>query len=247
MTSVGNARAHGFGALAADYHRLRPGPPADAVDWLVAPSGESALELGAGTGLFTARLSGRVADVFVIEPDHRMRLVLNDACPGIHILDGRAEQIPLPDDSVDAVYATDAWHWFDPAGTGAEVARVLRPGGRLGVLWNSPDQSIDWTAELFAPLGDHPPGREPGRFELPEVLPFVERERLLLRWSTDMSPADAVALIGTYSAVLALPEAEREVVAKRCRTILEDRAECLGTHTVPVPYLTTCWRTTFAG
>lgn len=247
MAPVGNARAHGFGALAADYHRLRPGPPADAVDWLVAASGESALELGAGTGHFTSHLSGKTVDVFAIEPDQRMRVVLTETCPGIHMLDGRAEQIPLPDDSVDAVYAMNAWHWFDPALAGAEIARVLRPGGRLGVLWNSPDRSADWASELFAPIQDHTQGREPGRFELPESLPFTERERHTLRWTTNMSPADAVALIGTYSAVLALPEAEREVVAKRSRTVLEDRAESLGTHTVPVPYLTTCWRTTFAG
>ena len=247
MAPVGNARAHGFGALAADYHRLRPGPPVDAVEWLVDASGGKALELGAGTGHFTAQLSGRMNDVFVIEPDHRMRLVLTDYCPGIQILDGRAEQIPLPDDSVDAVYAMNAWHWFDPATTGAEIARVLRPGGRLGVLWNSPDRSVDWTGELFAPLGDHVPGREPGRFELPESLPFTPPESRRLRWTTTMSPADAVALIGTYSAVLALPETEREVVAKRSRTVLEDRAKRLGTDTVSVPYLTTCWRTTFAG
>src|SRR5947209_19335184 len=129
MAPVGKARAHGFGGLAADYHRLRPGPPVEAVDWLVDASMESALELGAGTGHFTARLSGKLTNVFVIEPDHRMRLVLTDTCPGIHILDGRAEQIPLPDDSVDAVYAMNAWHWFEPVRAGAEIARVLRPGG----------------------------------------------------------------------------------------------------------------------
>ena len=246
MTGAGNARACGFGALAVDYHRLRPGPPAEAVDWLVA-DGKNAVELGAGTGHFTSQLFGKVPEVFAVEPDPRMRVVLTDNCPAVRLLDGSAERIPLPDDSVDAVYAMNAWHWFDPEAACAEIARVLRPGGRLGVLWNSPDRSAAWTAELFAPIEAHQPGREPGRFEVPAGLPFTPPELRRLRWTTELRPADAVGLIGTYSAVLALPEADRARVDERSRAVLSDRAERLGTDTVALPYVSTCFRTTLSG
>ena len=99
-------------------------------------------------GLFTRALLGRVPDITAVEPDGRMRAVLAERTEGVRVLDGRGEAIPLPDASVDAVFVSTAWHWFDPALAIPEIARVLRDGGRLGVIWTSRNRADDWVAEL---------------------------------------------------------------------------------------------------
>jgi len=124
--------AGSFGRVAESYDRVRPGPAPAAVDWLVPAGCGAAVDLGAGTGLFTRALLGRVPEIAAVEPDGRMRAVLAERTEGVRVLDGRGEAIPLPDASVDAVFVSTAWHWFDPALAVPEIARVLRDGGRLG-------------------------------------------------------------------------------------------------------------------
>ncbi len=80
-----------------------------------------------------------------------MRAVLTARCPGAEVLPGRGEDTPLPDASVDAVIVSAAWHWLDPDRAVPEIARVLRPGGRLGVLWVSRDVRVPWVAEFNQP------------------------------------------------------------------------------------------------
>lgn len=242
MASVENERAVGFGGQAADYHRFRPGTPPAAVDWLVEPGVRNAVELGAGTGHFSGRLAGKVAEVYAVEPDQRMRAVLTEHCPAVHALPGSAEDIPLPDCSVDAVFAVDAWHWFDKPVACAEIARVLRPGGYLGVLWNNPNDQVPWANELFSIIIDHDPDHLPNRFELPPGAPFHQPERFELSWTAPMSPAEVVALLGTYSAVLAMPEQTRNDLARRSLDYLRRHPDLADRPVVEMPYLTVCWR-----
>jgi SAM-dependent methyltransferase len=108
-------RATSFGRVAGSYDQVRPGPAAAAVDWLLPAGCAVAVDLAAGTGLFTRALEGRVAHVVAVEPDGRMREVLAARSPGVRVLDGQAEAIPLPDGYADAVFVSTAWHWFDPA------------------------------------------------------------------------------------------------------------------------------------
>jgi SAM-dependent methyltransferase len=146
--AVNNERATSFGNVAATYDRVRPGPPPAALDWLVPAGCEVAVDLAAGTGLFTRALLGRAARVVAVEPDPRMREVLASRSPEVDVRAGWGEAMPLGDASADAVFVSTAWHWFDPARAVPEIARVLRPGGRLGVLWTSRDRDQDWVAEL---------------------------------------------------------------------------------------------------
>ena len=112
------------------------------VDELGIAPGRRVLDLAAGTGKLTRLLVATGADVVAVEPDPAMRVALPDA------LEGSAEAIPLPDASVDVVTVGQAFHWFDAPAALAEIARVLRPGGGLGLVWNERDESVPWVAEL---------------------------------------------------------------------------------------------------
>lgn len=133
-----------FGAVADDYDRLRPSPPPEAVDWLLPDRRDVVVDLAAGTGLLTRFLARRVRRVIAVEPDERMRSVLQARSGDVEVLAGRGESIPLPDASADGVFVSSAWHWMDPSLAVPEIARVLRDGGRLGVIWTGRQRDIQW-------------------------------------------------------------------------------------------------------
>ncbi|MCU1351640.1 MAG: Methyltransferase type 11 [Acidimicrobiales bacterium] len=151
MAEVPSA-AQGFDRGAVDYERGRPGYPQDALDLLAAElgigPGRRVLDLAAGTGKLTRQLAPTGATLVAVEPVAGMREQLAVAVPGVEILDGTAEHIPVPDGSVDAVVVGQAFHWFDVAPALAEIGRVLAPGGGLGLIWNERDEREPWVAEL---------------------------------------------------------------------------------------------------
>lgn len=115
-----------FGGFAEEYDRVRPRPPVELVELITQWAGNSTpdvVDLGAGTGLSTALWPAAIG----VEPDPGMRAVA--AARGLHVIDGTAEATTLPDNSADVVTAGQALHWFDPAHTFPEIARILRPGG----------------------------------------------------------------------------------------------------------------------
>jgi SAM-dependent methyltransferase len=247
MVLRGNELAHTFGSAATEYDRLRPGPPDAAVDWLVGDGIRNAVELGAGTGLLSRKLSQRITELYPVEPDERMREVLVDACPGLTPLAGSAEEIPLPDHTVDAVFSADAWHWFDPETASEEIARVLRPGGVLAVSWNLKNGQVPWMVDLFAVLENvHPPLRRPGTFRLPDNTAFEPPQRGVVEWTYPMSPPDLVALLGTYSAVLAMSESERARLYASTHEYIDNHPDLSGRELIDVPFHTVCWRTRLA-
>jgi SAM-dependent methyltransferase len=256
MTDV---RRYSFGGIADEYDRFRPGPPDEAVAWLVPATATDILEIGAGTGALTRRLvergTGAHAHVHVraVEPDARMRAVLAARAPAAEVVDGRAEELPAADASVDVVIGSSMWHWVDAERALPEVARVLRPGGTFSLLWNGPDRSIDWMRSLWSG------GTELSADQIEEVdvrrherhlvhlgaeSPFAAPERTVVRWSQAMSADELVGLAGTYSAIVTMTEAERGAY-------FESMSRFLATHVVPVnddgkidvPMRCLCWRT----
>ncbi len=133
-----------FGAVAGDYDRLRPSPPPEAVDWLLPDRRDVVVDLAAGTGLLTRALAGKVGHVIAVEPDERMRYVLQARSADVEVLPGRGESIPLPDASADAVFVSSAWHWMNPSLAVPEIGRVVRDGGRFGVIWTGRQRDIGW-------------------------------------------------------------------------------------------------------
>jgi SAM-dependent methyltransferase len=107
-------QASSFGAAADAYERGRPPYPPEAIGWLLPEGVSRVLDLGAGTGKLTRQLRGRGLDVVAVEPSAGMREQLARAVPDVTVLAGTAEDIPLPDGSVDAVLVAQAWHWVDP-------------------------------------------------------------------------------------------------------------------------------------
>lgn len=151
---VNEVAAAGFGSSAATYEAGRPSYPQGVLDLFVAElgigTGTTVVDLAAGTGKLTRLLVPTGATVVAVEPIEAMRAQLTSLLPDVEALDGTAEDIPLPDASADAVTVAQAFHWFDPQPALAEIARVLRPGGGLGLVWNERDESVAWVAELSA-------------------------------------------------------------------------------------------------
>jgi SAM-dependent methyltransferase len=144
-----------FGSQAEAYERGRPGWPAEAVAGLLERwAARDVVDLAAGTGKLT-RVLVRHADVTAIEPVDGMRAVLERRVPEARVLAGTAETIPLPDGSADAVFVAEAFHWFELGRAPVEIARVLRPGGRLAVLWNRPGAEVEWLDEVYEVLKAH--------------------------------------------------------------------------------------------
>ncbi len=246
-------RSRSFGAVADEYDRLRPAPPSDVLAWLVPEGAREVLELGAGTGILTRLLAARGLHVTACEPDSRMRAVLDAATHGVVVLDGRAERIPVPDASVDLVAAQSAWHWVDESLAVPEVARVLRPGGRLALAWTGTDRTVDWMRTLWAggiklsaeqstELDAFRGRRHVVRPDAAGEDPFVEPETKLFEWTRMMTKSDLVALAATYSAVITLEEsARRERLEAMSRYL--DRLDQFAVHDViEVPMRSYCWR-----
>jgi SAM-dependent methyltransferase len=242
-------RALSFGGVADAYDRYRPGPPVEAVDWVLPTGAVDALDLGAGTGALTRvlvqRLPGRVV---AAEPDARMRAVLARRSPSALPVGARAEALPFADRSFDAVVVSSAWHWMDPARTLPEVARILRPGGRLGLLWNGPTRDVPWVADLLGRRNRTPrPAGEDGlrhRVELPAGAPFSSPETTVITWSKPTTAEELVGLAGTYSRVITRPAEERAEFLARVEQLAATHPAFAGGTTVELPMACRCWRAT---
>lgn len=145
--------ARSFGSAAAVYETGRPDYPIQAVDWMLQPvvGGERRIrvaDVGAGTGKLTRALQELGAEVVAVDPDPKMLETLRANVHAVPTFVGSAERLPLPDAGVDAVVLGQAWHWVDPVRGAAEAARVLRPGGVLGLVWNVRDDTVPWVARL---------------------------------------------------------------------------------------------------
>ncbi len=151
-----------FGSVADVYNATRPSYPPEAARWMLGDASVRVADIGAGTGIFSRVLATLGHDVVAVEPDDDMRRKLAETSPGITVLEGSAEKIPLPDASVDAVTAAQAFHWFDREAACAEIARVLRPHGVLATIWNGEDHSVGWVAEWWSAVG-------PGEGQRPRI------------------------------------------------------------------------------
>jgi ubiquinone/menaquinone biosynthesis C-methylase UbiE len=215
-------RASSFGSHAAAYAEQRPGYPEAAVRWALAGApGGRVLDLGAGTGKLTELLVAQADELIAVEPDSGMLEELRRRLPGVDARQGSAEDIPVPDASVDAIMVGQAMHWFDQERSLPELARVLAPGGVLVGLWNLDDDRVPWLARLKELTGNTasylnwnpiPMLTESRFFTHPEQAEFPNAQH---RTTESM-----IATILTHSQVLILPESERVALADDVRDYL---------------------------
>jgi SAM-dependent methyltransferase len=239
------ARALSFGPAADSYDRLRPTYPPEAVRWALGDAPVRVVDLGAGTGILSRVLTGLGHEVTPVEPDAAMRARLAGASPQLEPLEGTAERIPLPDASVDAVVAGQAYHWFDPEPAHTEVARVLRDGGVFAPIWNRRDETVSWVAELSTITDDDTAGRgirEPESKVDSFGAAFGPLERTLFRHATSHTPGTLFGLIATRSYYLtASPPRQREL-ERRVRHLAATHPDLAGRDTFDLPYVTDVYR-----
>jgi ubiquinone/menaquinone biosynthesis C-methylase UbiE len=238
MSGIHRAAAEGFSRSAEAYERGRPDYPEAAIAYLVelVRPGATVLDLAAGTGKLTRPLMAAGLRVVAVEPVAEMRAAL----PGA--LEGTAEAIPLGAGSVDAVTVGQAFHWFDGDAALAEIARVLRPGGLLAIVWNKrvdTDPLNRAIEELVAPYrGDTPGHRGPWRAAFDRTSAFTPLEEAAFDHPVVQDADSLEARVGSISFIAALDPAERAGVLERARAIAGDGE-------VTIPYRTevlTCRR-----
>jgi SAM-dependent methyltransferase len=217
-----------FGAQAEAYERGRPGWPADTVAALLERwGGGRVVDLAAGTGKLT-RILVEHAEVIAIEPVDGMRAVLEREVPAARTLTGTAEAIPLDDESVDAVFVAEAFHWFDLERAPAEIARVLRPGGHLAVLFNRLEgDEADWMKELFEVVTRYglPQERLPSKVAWREAL-AAQFGALAVeegRHEQTVDREQLVAQLASFSWIGGLPPDRLAAALDAARAVLEGR------------------------
>jgi ubiquinone/menaquinone biosynthesis C-methylase UbiE len=146
-------RAGSFAGVVPEYDRGRPGYPPEAIEWILGPEPLEVLDIGAGTGKLTDAVLAAGHAAVAVEPLAEMRELLAARHPGLSVIEGTAERLPLADGAVDAVVVGAAFHWFEQDQALAEVVRVLRGPGVLGLLGNTFQTDREWAAELRAILG----------------------------------------------------------------------------------------------
>jgi SAM-dependent methyltransferase len=232
-------RARSFGVAADAYERARPGYPDAAIDRLVPEGARTVLDLGAGTGKLTRSLAARGLEVVAVEPLAEMREQLEAALPEVRAVEGTAEAIPLEDSSVDAITVAQAWHWVDPERATAEAARVLRPGGTLGLIWNRRDERIDWVARIGEVMGSQ--GAEVIDMDEVEIgAPFGPTERFVTDWQRPMDVDLLVEMAASRSYVITASPRRRAEILDGIRVLVEEDPH-LGTE-FDFPYRTYCFR-----
>ena len=255
MSKVHDVAARGFGAQAEAYDRARPSYPPDAVAWLAGAlgirPGRRVVDLAAGTGKLTALIAGTGADLVAVEPVAAMRDQLRRRLPGVPLVGAIAEALPFAAGSVDAAVVAQAFHWFDADRAMAELRRVIRAGGRLGLIWNARDRSVDWVDRIWSVLdrveknapwrdhGDNTDSAAAHRWSERQLAsggrwaPFTDATFYHVHHATH---DDAIDRMRSVSHVAVLPPADQAAVLAEIRAILQTHPDTRGETTVGIPY-----------
>ena len=235
---------------AARYERARPGYPPAAVAWLaehlrLAP-GSVMVDLAAGTGKLTRLLVPTGATVLAVEPVEAMRGLLAGQCPTVPVVAGAAERLPLRTGSVDAVTVAQAFHWFDADAAFAELRRVLRPGGRVGLIWNARNRDVAWVdavwsvmdrVERKAPWRDHD---KPAREALGPRTGFGPLGEATFHHTQAVTPDGVLDRFRSISHVAVLPPPQQDAVLDEVRELLAAHPETRGRTELLLPYRVDC-------
>lgn len=234
------ARSRNFGSIAELYERVRPGYPVEALDWFLPSDARAHGELriadvGTGTGKLTDALLAPGRQVTAVDPDPGMLAVLSAKHPEVRTVTGTAEQLPFGDATFDVVTFGQSWHWVDPPRGSTEVARILRPGGALGLFWNIRDAREPWVAELADILGHQSADElmlEAGGPVVTEPLEFAGVREFA--WVSTIDVPTLVDLAATHGFVITASETDRHRILDAVAVLGEQVAD--GEGRVRLPY-----------
>lgn len=244
---VHRAAATGFADGADIYAASRPAYPAEALDWLrdrmgIGPD-SSVVEVGAGTGLFTRLLLETGAKVLATDPVAEMLVHLAATVPGVATAIATAEALPIAAGSVDAVICATAFHWFATPQVLAEFRRVLRPGGRLGLIWNVRDHQVPWVrrlSEITDRYQDDAPRQKSQAWRVVFPAPgFTSLRETTMRYDHVGTPEEVI--IGrtlSTSFIAALPDDRRATLIDEVHAMIAATPELAGKDKVHFPYVT---------
>ncbi len=247
MTDIHHAAQCGFSRASSTYVSGRPGYPIEVDSWLrdtlgVGPN-KLVVDLGAGTGKFTAHLVRTGADVIAVEPVQPMLDELRRGYPSVRAQEGSATRIPLDDASADALFCAQAFHWFASSQTLEEIKRVLKPGGILGLIWNLRDETVDWVAALsriMIPYAEGTPRFHEGQWR--SVFPaegFAElREATFEHAHRGLFETVVVDRILSVSFIAVLSLRERQEIARQIRRLANSYPDLSDRTDVRFPYRT---------
>lgn len=236
-----------FGRAAGAYESGRPGYPVEAVAWMLAPVREPGravrvADVGAGTGKLTRSVVELGADVVAIDPDATMLSTLRESVRGIPTFAGTAENLPLPDSALDAVVMGQAWHWVDPDAGSREIARALRSGGVLGLVWNVRDERVDWVRRLTLAMGASHGERLIAAGGPRIAAPLTDLEHRSWAWSRPITLAQLRDLVFSRSDVITASPEERARIDAAVDGVVASVPELADGGAVDLPYVTHAYR-----
>ena len=210
-------QARSFGGVADAYDRGRPGYPAEAAAWLTGDEPLTVLELGAGTGKLTEQLVALGHDVHATDPDEAMLDILRTNLPTVRTSVGGAEKIPAPDNAYDVVVGAQCFHWFDHDVALPEIRRVLKPRGRLSLVWNMRDERIPWIKKLGKIIGTQEQLADPTELLQSSLRFIIVEEKIFKHWQT-VDRRSIQDLVASRSNIAVLDDDAR---AMKMRDLLE--------------------------
>ena len=229
-----------FGTAAGDYHAGRPGYLPDAVAWLLDGVTGPVLDVGAGTGKLTAEIVAQGYAVTAVDPDPAMLAALANALPDVATAVGSAEELPAATASVSALTFGQAWHWVDVDRASTEASRVLARGGRLALIWNVRDESVDWVAALGAAMGASKAESLISADDVAVGEPFGELEERVWRWHSPATHDSIRAMVRSRSYYIAGSPGDQADVDSAVDAVLAE----VDPAALAIPYATHAFRTT---
>ncbi|UJP11592.1 class I SAM-dependent methyltransferase [Microbacterium sp. KUDC0406] len=238
-------RATSFGTAASSYEAGRPDYPFEAVAWMLDRLTDGArriVDVGAGTGKLTRVLTEAAeGEVVAVDPDSEMLAALHVQSPQVPTFIGTAESLPLPDASVDAAVMGQAWHWVDPEPASAEIGRVVRPGGVLGLIWNVRDERVDWVRRLTLIMSGSPAEQMIAGDGPTIAPPFTEIESRRWEWTRAMTREQLLHMARSRSYIITASDEKKASIENGMRDLF-DELGVEGDRTIDLPYVTAAYR-----
>jgi ubiquinone/menaquinone biosynthesis C-methylase UbiE len=249
LSDVHRTAAEGFDRAAGVYERARPGYPSEAVDYVVEqlrlPPGGTVVDLAAGTGKFTRELVARGVRTIAVEPVAGMRATFASVLPKVPIVAGTAEAMPFEDHSMDAIVAAQAAHWFDAARVVVEFHRVLKPGGRVALIWNVRDESFDWVRRVTEIIDPYERANKVPRYRHGTWRPPFDGSNLLARvgekrfeYGQPVTLESFLDRFASCSFIAVLDDTARAEVLGKLRDLVQEHPDLAGKNGFEQPYVT---------